>query len=576
MAKLIKPSHNTCIALTKAIDAYIAKVNDDLSEEMSDAGYVDSEDSVKGANELEEEVSEILTEQTQEIAEVVEEAGTIPKAKKKVKEYFENDTTGALLSDTFADYFQDTIMTLSNSYMKETEGDLVVNQLRERTSSWINEWSDQLSDLMQLTSENQMGTLLQQALDNGEGCMTLAQRLINEGIRNEGYRARATAVTEMLRAHSVSQQEAIMQSPATDRKKWVHSGAHKNKPRENHVAMSGQIVPKADPFELTGRDGGTYYPMYPRDPVLPAAETINCHCIHIPVSNDDILGLSYEERQQMQQDIIAADNGEWEKELDEANRLRSSVGGNASIAVSGDTSLMKPRLRAGKSEEIVSFTEKGELVKVNSRKVNGSQFEMYVDTPEPSKKLLRLVESNMSEIVKGLPEDMEHPRILICDFDNIPISSTAIGGYNKGSNLILFNSKYNTRTAIKDFLTEIPGWFANTELESAFLHETGHAFHNYLVKRIATMKGVEYNEAKRLFDSRIRTVVKNMSYQEGDIINSQLSGYSYKYYEEESLDKNVDEIMSEWYTVKDQDNPTQFVNEISDIVSEVMSDDGLQ
>lgn len=325
MAKLIKPSYDTCIALTKAIDAYIAKVNDDLSEEMADAGYVDSKDSVKGANELEEEVSEILTEQTQEIAEVVEGAGTIPKAKKKVKEYFENDTTGVLLSDTFVDYFQETVMSLSNAYMKETEGDLVVSELRQRTSSWIYEWSDQLSDLMQLTSENQMGTLLQQALDNGEGCMTLAQRLINEGIRNEGYRARATAVTEMLRAHSVSQQEAIMQSPATDRKKWVHSGAHKNKPRENHVAMSGQIVPKADPFELTGRDGGTYYPMYPRDPVLPAAETINCHCIHIPVSNDDILGLSYEERQQMQQDIIAADNSEWEKELRAKNKELAGI-----------------------------------------------------------------------------------------------------------------------------------------------------------------------------------------------------------------------------------------------------------
>ena len=328
MAKLIKPSYDTCIALTKAIDAYIAKANDDLSEEMADAGYVDSKDSVKGANELEEEVSEILTEQTQEIAEVVEGAGTIPKAKKKVKEYFENDTTGVLLSDTFVDYFQETVMSLSNAYMKETEGDLVVSELRQRTSSWIYEWSDQLSDLMQLSSENQMGTLLQQALDNGESCMTLAQRLINEGIRNEGYRARATAVTEMLRAHSVSQQEAIMQSPATDRKKWVHSGAHKNKPRENHVAMSGQIVPKAEPFELTGRDGGTYHPMYPRDPVLPAAETINCHCIHIPISNDDVLGLSYEERQQMQQDIIAADNGEWEKDLDRQNRLRSGLSEN--------------------------------------------------------------------------------------------------------------------------------------------------------------------------------------------------------------------------------------------------------
>ena len=330
MKKLIRPSCSVCKALAKAIDAYIAKVDNDLEDEMSDAGYVDAKDSVKAASALEEEVREILTEQTEEIAEVVENAGSIPKAKKKVSEYFEDDVTGTILSQTFADYFSDTVQSLANSYMKETEGDLVVSQLRARTSSWIEEWSGQLSDLMQLTSENQMGTLLQDALDNGEGCMTLAQRLLNEGIRNEGYRARATAVTEMLRAHSVAQQESIMQSPATDRKKWVHSGAHKNKPRENHVVMSGQIVPKAEPFELTGRDGGTYYPLYPRDPILPAAESINCHCIHIPVTNDDILGLSYEERQRMQQEIIAADDGEWEKELSE--KLRNQTGVSDDIA----------------------------------------------------------------------------------------------------------------------------------------------------------------------------------------------------------------------------------------------------
>ena len=259
---------------------------------------------------------------------------------------------------------------------------------------------------------------------------------------------------------------------------------------------------------------------------MPAAEAINCHCIHIPVSNDDILGLSYEERQQMQQEIIAADDGEWEKELDEANRLRSGLENTSDLDVSDNTSLMKPRLRAGKTEETVSFREDGNLITVQSHKVTGSQFDMYVDTTKPSKKLLRIVENNMSEIAKNLPDDMETPKILICDFDNMPFSSTAIGGYNKSSNLLLLNSKYGTKTAIKDFLTETPDWFANTDLSSPFKHEIGHAFHDYLVKRVATMKGVEYTEAKRLFDSRVRTVIKEMSYQNGDVIKTQLRVYS--------------------------------------------------
>lgn len=574
--KLIRPSCNTCKALVKAIDAYIAKADNDLENEMDNAGYVEAKNSIKGASDLEEEVTDILTEQTAEIAEIVENAGTIPKAKKAVKEYFENDMTGTILSDTFSDYFQETILSLSDSYMKETEGDLAVTQLRQRTSSWIEEWSDQLSDLMQLTSENKMGELLEEALVNGKGTNVLAQQLINEGIRQEGFRARAASLTEMLRAHSVAQQESIMQSPATDRKKWLHSGGHKIKPRENHQAMNGQIVPKADPFELTGRDGGTYYPMYPRDPILPAAESINCHCIHIPVTNDDILGLSYEERQKMQQEIIAADDGEWEKELDEANRLRSGITNMSTLDVSNNTSLMKPRLRAGKVEEKVSFKEGGKVITVQSYKINGSQFEMYADTSKPSKKLLRIVENNMAKIVKDLPDDMDIPKILICDFENIPISSTAIGGYNKESSLLLFNSKYNTKTAIKEFLTETPDWFANTDLSSPYRHEMGHAYHDYLVKRIATMKGVEYNEAKRLFDSRVRRVIKEMSYQDGNVVKTQLSGYSSFEYGNRTSVNNIDEVMSEWYTVKDEEETKPFVDEISNIVKEVMSDDGLQ
>ena len=259
--KLIKPSCNTCKALIKAIDAYIAKADNELERKMSNAGYVDAKDSISKASELEEELTDILNEQTQEIAGVIEESDSIEDAKEAVGEYFKTDETGIVLTQTFEDYFYETISSLSDSYMKETEGDLSVTQLRKRTHAWIEEWSEQLSNLMQLTSEQKMGELLEEAINSGKGSAVFAQKLISEGIRQEGYRARATAITEMLRAHSVAQQEAIMQSPATDRKKWLHSGGHKIKPRENHVAMDGQIVPKEEPFELIGRDGSTYYPM---------------------------------------------------------------------------------------------------------------------------------------------------------------------------------------------------------------------------------------------------------------------------------------------------------------------------
>jgi proteasome lid subunit RPN8/RPN11 len=89
--------------------------------------------------------------------------------------------------------------------------------------------------------------------------------------------------------------------------------------------MDGQIVPKSEAFELQGRDGATYRPMYPRDPLLPACESVNCHCIHRGIVNKDILGMSYEERKKLQQEIIDNDDGEWEKELDASNRAKAGI-----------------------------------------------------------------------------------------------------------------------------------------------------------------------------------------------------------------------------------------------------------
>ena len=141
----------------------------------------------------------------------------------------------------------------------------------------------------------------------------------------DSYQARRVAVTEVLRAHSVAREEAIQQSPSTDRKEWRHTGAHKNKPRPNHVEMDGQIVPKDQPFELKGRDGVVYHPMYPRDPILPAGETVNCHCIHRGVAADDALGMSLEERRRLQQKYIEEDDGAWKKELDEENKAKAGI-----------------------------------------------------------------------------------------------------------------------------------------------------------------------------------------------------------------------------------------------------------
>ena len=65
--------------------------------------------------------------------------------------------------------------------------------------------------------------------------------------------------------------------------------------------------------------------MYPRDTSLPPEETINCHCICQPIVNEEILGLSLEERQQLQQKAIDEMDDEWEKALDRASRAKAGI-----------------------------------------------------------------------------------------------------------------------------------------------------------------------------------------------------------------------------------------------------------
>ena len=315
-----------CSILLESINAYIAKADDNLSEELANAGYVDAKDSVNNASGLEDDLSNILTDQTARIAEALEGVTTLASAEKILDAFFDDDSAKDEIRKLFSNFYMEHVLGCADSYIRESSGDLVVTQLRKRTSVWINDWSDELSDLMQLNAEDDIGRKLKASIDEGKSVADFTQELIADGIRNEQYTARRAAVTEMLRCHSVAHDEAMAQDPAVVKKKWVHTGGYKNQPRANHVAMDGQIVDKDKPFKLTGADGVTYYPMYPRDPILPAGESINCKCLSQAIADEEILGMSLEERQKMQQKIIDEDDGLWEKELNAKNKAKAGIG----------------------------------------------------------------------------------------------------------------------------------------------------------------------------------------------------------------------------------------------------------
>ncbi len=310
-----------------AIDGYLAKADKDLESRLSEEGYTDAADTVDAINDMTDEVAEILQEQTAEVTKLLqdnEDAGWEEVAG-KLEDMLQHDDTDTQIADVAGEMFTATIPQFAITYIQEIDEGLVVEELRERTAAWVESWSVELGRLMRLSAQNQIGSLIARSIRDGKSIADLTQKLMNEGIRNEYYQARRVAVTEVLRSHSVAREEAIQQSPSTDRKEWRHTGTHKNQPRPNHVAMDGQIVPKDEPFELHGRDGGMYYPMYPRDPVLPASESVNCHCIHRGVASDEALGMSLDERRQLQQKFIEDDNSAWKAELDEQNRASAGI-----------------------------------------------------------------------------------------------------------------------------------------------------------------------------------------------------------------------------------------------------------
>jgi hypothetical protein len=310
--------------LIKALDAYISKADDDLTDKLNEEGYAKAAETVENINALEDAIAEILEEELEYYLGELEGVDLENAVNNILPNLLAGDITDEKLAEVFKDIFDKALRSLTDAYIKDIDKDLAFSMFSERTSDWIKSWSEELGKLMKLGSYEELQRILSKGLEDGESVQQVMENLMDSyGFSRK--RARATAITEMLTAHSVSSQEAYRQSPAVEKKMWRHTGAHKNKPRQNHVNMDGKKVDKNEPFELLGADGETYHPDYPRDPILPPSERVNCHCISQPIVSESILGLSLEERRKLQQQAIDDDNALWEAELDAKNKAKAGI-----------------------------------------------------------------------------------------------------------------------------------------------------------------------------------------------------------------------------------------------------------
>ena len=315
-----------CGNLLEAIERYIAKADDDLEDVLSEEGFIEPKLTVKKASEIEDAITEILEEETELFITSAETAFDVQSFADRIWPGVQlDDQTAEKITEIFKEKFEELLPELIEPYLKHTDNALNFTSVTKKTTAWILNWSTELGALMKLTSHTELENIMKKNLEAGNGIQDFILDIQNSGIRDERYRARRVAITESLRAHSVAQEEAIQQSPAVESKEWVHTGSYRNSPRPNHEAISGQIVPKTDPFTLYGADGSTYYPQYPRDPILPASESVNCHCIHRGIVSEQILGLPLAERRRLQSEAIAEMDAAWEEEFNAQNKAKAGI-----------------------------------------------------------------------------------------------------------------------------------------------------------------------------------------------------------------------------------------------------------
>lgn len=315
-----------CGSLIRAIDRYIQKADSDLEGALEEEGYQNPKETIKCISGLEEEIANALLAETDYVLKAAEDAVDLDAFAEQIWPGVAlNDELRKKLAEIFFEYFGKFMPEFIECYIEQTDRELKLPKVSKRTTAWVKEWSEELAGIMQLNSHKEIESILEAGLKDGSSIATFTRSILDSGIRDEYYKARRVALTEVLRAHSVAQQEAFMQSPSVTEKMWKHTGAYRNSPRKNHVDIDGQRVPVNEPFTMDGIKGGTYRPMYPRDTSLPPEESINCHCICQPVASEEILGLSLEERQALQQQAIDEMDDDWERELDERNKAKAGI-----------------------------------------------------------------------------------------------------------------------------------------------------------------------------------------------------------------------------------------------------------
>ena len=168
------------------------------------------------------------------------------------------------------------------------------------------------------------------------------------------------------------------------------------------------------------------------------------------------------------------------------------------------------------------------------KKVINSKFDLWVEKSETERSMpVKICEKVLSQIQLKLPKILNIPKIIIVDFDKYNINYSAIGGYDPKTGNIFINAKYRSEKSIVKYLSKYKGFFASTDVTAPYLHELGHVYYNTIIRTVADMKKIKYNQAKELIEEPIRKYIYENSKISNEILETELSIYALK-----GLEKN--------------------------------------
>ena len=172
-----------CGALIKAIDAYLAKEDDELELALEAAGYVDAPETIEHITSLEDGITVVLISETEYILESLKDRVDIAEYFSEVwPEIKKNNPTADKLFELFWDDFSGYMKPLASKYIAATDAELTVRAVSQRTTAWTKSWSKDLSELMQLESHTQIEKILTTAMDEGQSVAEVTQALDRKSV----------------------------------------------------------------------------------------------------------------------------------------------------------------------------------------------------------------------------------------------------------------------------------------------------------------------------------------------------------------------------------------------------------